>query len=550
METKQQPFRLGLTMAGAVSAGAYTAGVMDYLIEALDAWEKAKGQDDIPSHDVLIDIMCGASAGGITSIVAATGLRNTINPITADKRDDEAYKKENILYNTWVNLTNDDMMEELLSNDDIDREGVFSLLNADFKDELANRIFKEDQNEPVKRSYLSDNVEVMVSLSNLTGIKHYLGFESNDKKDNLYITNNHRDFAHFIFNKDSYNNDGKIPVSFKDGGNLNTLKEAVKATGAFPIGLAPRYVERPKQYIDDHDYLNPHKLQQGKLEIADPYVTLNVDGGMMNNEPFDITQKYLLEKVEGENHTEEGLSNFGILMIDPFPSEEGPVKQQKEDPRLINKMIGKVLSTMMQQLLYKSDDFEAAYDQNNFSRFLIAPTRSYGPNQQRLTRPVQGCSAIACGALGGFSGFFDKSFREHDFYLGRRNCQRFLQHHFVVPADTQHPIFKNGYSEEARKRFTVERDRKQYIPIIPDVKGNEYKEPKYEWPQYDEDNFKKLKKPMRKRLRKVLLGVLNLGWFKRILANIGIFLFRKMLVKKVLKVIEKDFKNPDRPLIK
>jgi hypothetical protein len=35
-------FHLGLTMAGAVSAGCYTAGVMDYLFEALDLWERAK----------------------------------------------------------------------------------------------------------------------------------------------------------------------------------------------------------------------------------------------------------------------------------------------------------------------------------------------------------------------------------------------------------------------------------------------------------------------------------------------------------------------------
>ena len=35
-------FHLGITMAGAVSAGCYTGGVMDYLFELLDLWEKAK----------------------------------------------------------------------------------------------------------------------------------------------------------------------------------------------------------------------------------------------------------------------------------------------------------------------------------------------------------------------------------------------------------------------------------------------------------------------------------------------------------------------------
>ena len=31
-------FELGLVMAGAASAGAYTAGVIDFLFEALQAW--------------------------------------------------------------------------------------------------------------------------------------------------------------------------------------------------------------------------------------------------------------------------------------------------------------------------------------------------------------------------------------------------------------------------------------------------------------------------------------------------------------------------------
>ena len=44
---KEEPFfEIGLCMAGAVSAGAYTAGVMDYLIETLDKWEQAHFEED------------------------------------------------------------------------------------------------------------------------------------------------------------------------------------------------------------------------------------------------------------------------------------------------------------------------------------------------------------------------------------------------------------------------------------------------------------------------------------------------------------------------
>ena len=65
-------FELGIVMAGAVSGGAYTAGVMDFLIEALDAWEKAKHDgEDVPSHGVRIKVMTGTSAGAMNTALAA-----------------------------------------------------------------------------------------------------------------------------------------------------------------------------------------------------------------------------------------------------------------------------------------------------------------------------------------------------------------------------------------------------------------------------------------------------------------------------------------------
>jgi hypothetical protein len=39
---EDRTFELAVVMAGAISAGAYTAGVMDFLFEALDAYEDAK----------------------------------------------------------------------------------------------------------------------------------------------------------------------------------------------------------------------------------------------------------------------------------------------------------------------------------------------------------------------------------------------------------------------------------------------------------------------------------------------------------------------------
>jgi predicted acylesterase/phospholipase RssA len=70
----------------AVSAGAYTAGVTDYLIETLERWQQKKDEIKkkvesgesltseealVPMHDVIIEVLSGASAGGMTAAVLA-----------------------------------------------------------------------------------------------------------------------------------------------------------------------------------------------------------------------------------------------------------------------------------------------------------------------------------------------------------------------------------------------------------------------------------------------------------------------------------------------
>jgi hypothetical protein len=54
--TDKKTFHLGINMAGAVSAGAYTAGVLDFLMEALEQWYLAKSTPGaaVPMHDVSI----------------------------------------------------------------------------------------------------------------------------------------------------------------------------------------------------------------------------------------------------------------------------------------------------------------------------------------------------------------------------------------------------------------------------------------------------------------------------------------------------------------
>src|SRR4051795_1965562 len=105
-------FEIGLVMAGAISAGAYTAGVIDFLIEALDEWEKAKEfarqhpdnpkARECPMHEVKIKVLTGSSAGGMTAGLAAGLLGMKYDSVTAQAPPDQpATPVNNNLYRSW-----------------------------------------------------------------------------------------------------------------------------------------------------------------------------------------------------------------------------------------------------------------------------------------------------------------------------------------------------------------------------------------------------------------------------------------------------------------
>src|SRR4051812_25889976 len=98
-----RPFEIGIVMAGAVSAGAYTAGVLDFLIEALDAWHNAKAAGDLaaPRHEVRLKALTGASAGGITAAVAAVALGERFPPVRQYPVA-RGGAGDNKLFSTWV----------------------------------------------------------------------------------------------------------------------------------------------------------------------------------------------------------------------------------------------------------------------------------------------------------------------------------------------------------------------------------------------------------------------------------------------------------------
>src|SRR5579864_8877303 len=114
---KPGEFKLGINMAGAVSAGAYTAGVLDFLMEALEEWYAAKASANtaVPMHDISIDVFSGASAGGMCAAIAAVMVQGSFEHIR-NPADPSIKDTTNKFYESWVNKID---IEPLLQDNDL-----------------------------------------------------------------------------------------------------------------------------------------------------------------------------------------------------------------------------------------------------------------------------------------------------------------------------------------------------------------------------------------------------------------------------------------------
>ncbi|MDI9308941.1 MAG: patatin-like phospholipase family protein [Limnohabitans sp.] len=518
-------FKIGLCLAGAVSAGAYSAGVIDYLLEALQEWEKRKINDpeNTPSHQIEISAIGGASAGGMTGLILASMLQENWHPVqkTANILDEFTHNK---LYHAWVDMEENRMLNRLLETDN--SKSFDSLLNSDFVDKLANKILAPTEKTVLFRPFIADEVKVFVTLTNLRGMDFNINFRSNTKKGESYIVTSHNDYACFKVSKNdksSYNEDGWIPVDFHKETNTNLVKNAAMGTGAFPIFLKSRDFSRDKKYLNDLDWFYTI-TRNANNPFKDPVVvTKNIDGGVINNEPFEYVRKILTDQTKQDNPTDyESFDTFKstIITIDPFPNSEDESKTISENTTIINSIFN-TLGALIDQARLKPTTLITGLDSNNASNYLVAPVR-YDSTGNRL----EGDTAIACGALSGFSGFINKEFRAHDYFLGRANCEIFLREHFTVPINTTNPIFKEGYKNLNLDEFKVG-EKGDFLPIIPifSSKKDKMYMPKFsngrDYPTVSVNFINEYKSSIKKRVQYIIMKLGGDSFLTKILLWIG-----------------------------
>lgn len=452
-------FEIGLVMAGAISAGAYEAGVLDYLFEALDAWEAAKArvrdtaeEKQLPQHRVIIKVVAAASAGSMSAAIMAVAGRYDFDHVGSAELGTVCHSKQDLgqrtraynagranpFFRAWVQ---DISMDKLLTTRDLESPGsvLQSLLDSTSLMDITNDCLAFKGNGIVNRQYLSDPTRFIFALGNLRGVPYFLPFRS-QSATGLGMSL-HSDYRSFTVNYASGSNgqilradDIALDWSPQSTESWNLLGLTAVSSGAFPVGLAPRRMTRPSS---DYNYrfvvlpatgfaavrvvrLQPNlRRMQGLL-----FNSFIVDGGTMNNEPVDLAHRELAGLI-GRNARNGTDTRRALLLIDPFPdNEDQSADSIAGQSPVLTKVLGDLIGAWKSQARYKPEDLALAADESVFSRFLIAPTRG----DLDPAKP-----SLACGALGGFSGFLAQDFRQHDYLLGRRNAQKFLSDVFTLP---------------------------------------------------------------------------------------------------------------------
>lgn len=465
---QEKTYEFALTLGGTVSAGAYTAGVLDFLFEALDLWQRAKddNKDYAPRHNVVLSALAGASGGAINGAIAlrTSGWVFPHGPV-----------KGNPFYDLWVDGVG---ISSLMSIADGTSGGLGSVFYTKAFETLADSLITwtgaplgSTPDSPKQRRYLADPLRLITTVGNVTGIPYEIRFRGATKLGHELVA--HADVVRFTLTIP-----GGVPniprarpderaLSFSDNPGWRYVKDAALATSAFPIAFPARRVDQTFYSYAYHvvavpgDGKDPPERAQllpcwdlmdaDTGAPADGYRTVNVDGGTFNNEPLDHA-RVALAGLAGHNIRDGKSADRGVVLVDPFTDLES--RDLFQAPGLL-KMFGPMLSALINQGRYKPEDIALAKKYDSYSRFLVAPLRTVtektDADKPVVTKDITGKAALATGGMGGFLGFFNRAFLDHDFRLGRLNAYYFLKDEFVLPEANL--IFDNTWDADHKTKY-------------------------------------------------------------------------------------------------
>lgn len=341
------PKRLGITIAGAVSLGSYESGV---LYEVLDAINQHNANPVTASSDkIVIDVLTGASAGGMTAIILAQKL--------LFNADDFVGPYDNPLYNTWVKRIS---LEGLQTTQE-DEPALHSLFSSNLiksiSEETLSARYASTPLPPARRhSAAADAIRVGVALTNLNGVGYGYSVAPSGK------------FSYIDYG-DQLTRHAQAPAC--DNAEFwEPLRQAAVACGAFPIAFRVQDLSRTAQ-----DYASEN------LEpwVHDPSTFTYSDGGILQNQPLGMA-KNLVDLID--QHTDQEQRFY--LFVSPHAKDPSANDSFHEANADYVHLIRRLLDVVIGQAGFQ--DWITAQGVNN--RVALLDERAKGLKDAILAREV------------------------------------------------------------------------------------------------------------------------------------------------------------------
>jgi hypothetical protein len=290
------PKRLAITISGAVSLGSYEAGVLYEVCEALRHHNEAAETLANPDERIEIDVLTGASAGGMTAVIVAQNL------LYSGKSLAEA--ENNPFYNPWVA----DISLNGLLNPDAAPDPKFPDIST--PEDPSKSIFSSNLIEKLARNYISrrysngvpplrvphpaaaKQIRLGLALSNLNGVAYSYPLRiAQAKESQSFAYTRFQDEMTGMFDREG--SDGKDSLEA-----WMPWREAAVSCGAFPFAFRVKQLHRlEKEYTRFH-----RDPWEAPFEKDFAYT----DGGIFQNEPLGLA-KNLVDLID---RPQQGDANY------------------------------------------------------------------------------------------------------------------------------------------------------------------------------------------------------------------------------------------------
>ncbi|AFZ24335.1 putative esterase of the alpha-beta hydrolase superfamily [Cylindrospermum stagnale PCC 7417] len=393
------PKKLAVVISGAVSLGSYEAGVM---YEVLEAIARHNGNAKSNEERIEIDVITGASAGGMTACILAQHLICGDQAPSDNPEQSLRQPYNNPLYNAWVKEVD---IRELLQVEEKDQK--YSLLQTAVVEEIGKKYLQDEPKMNQRHPAAASEIHVGIAMSNLSGFNFPISTDytrsSKDQKEGTqqFSYTRYKDQFFCVAHRNESGDATLTEIDrktirdpetnqeliewkkFRDKDtNWKELREVGLSSGAFPFAFRARKIQRfgglGKRKHRDSEYLY-------------------TDGGVFENEPIGMA-KILVDKIDHQYPS----SKRYYLYIAPGQRKlpENPFTQKDDD----------LLVTGIALL-------NSIFHQSRFQDWVM----------EEMDAPVFSITASDFELIGdvfsAFGGFLEEKFRAYDYNIGRERAK-------------------------------------------------------------------------------------------------------------------------------